>query len=105
MRDVLLAAGLLRDQIAGAVADARGFSYQSIPHTTDPLFLPGALKYGGLGGLAALAAPTELELFGTEGLPPEEFAPLAAAYKASGGTFSMKAMPLKAELVVNRLAK
>ncbi len=102
---VLLAAGLLRDQVAGVMADARSLSYENIPPTTDPLFLPGALKYGGLGGLAALAAPTKLEVFGTEGIPVEELAPLSAVYKSAGGLVLTKAMPLAGDLVVGRFGK
>ncbi len=48
---VLLVAALLGDKISGVMADARGLSYESVPPNTDALFLPGALKYGGLGGL------------------------------------------------------
>ena len=70
-----------------------------------PFFLPGALKYGGLGGLAALVAPTKLEIFGTEGIPAEELAPLAAAYKASGGSLATRSQPLTAELVAGRFGK
>jgi hypothetical protein len=102
---VLLAAGLLRDQVAGVMADARSLSYESIPPTTDPLFLPGALKYGGLGGIAALAAPTNLEVFGTEGIPAEELAPLSAVYKSAGGRLSTRVVPLDGDLVAVRLGK
>jgi dienelactone hydrolase len=102
---VLLAAGLLRDQIAGAVVDARGFSYQSIPHTTDPLFLPGALKYGGLGGLAALAAPAKLDLFGTEGIPEEELAPLKVIVPLAGGKLTNHPQPLSPALAVEFVEK
>jgi dienelactone hydrolase len=97
---VLLAAGLLRDQIAGAVVDARGFSFASIPATTDPLFLPGALKYGGLGGLAALAAPAKLDLFGTEGIPEEELAPLKVIVPLAGGKLTNHPQPLSPALAV-----
>jgi hypothetical protein len=102
---VLLAAALLRDQISGVMADARGLSYESVPPNTDALFLPGALKYGGLGGLAALVAPTKLEIFGTEGIPAEELAPLTAAYKAAGGSLATRTQPLMAEMVAGRFGK
>jgi hypothetical protein len=107
---ILLAAGLLgdqavRDRVAGVVADANGLSYERIPPTTDPMFLPGALKYGGLGGLVALAAPMKVEVFGTEGIPATELAPLPAVFKAAGGRVSTQSKPLTAEIVVDRVAK
>jgi hypothetical protein len=86
----LLAAALLGDQISGATVDLGSVSYQQIPATSDPHFLPGALKYGGVGGLAALAAPTPLTVFGTQGIPVEELAPLDAAYKAAGARPALK---------------
>jgi dienelactone hydrolase len=102
---VLLAAGLLGDPVSRVVADACGLSYEKIPPTTDPAFLPGALKYGGVGGLAALAAPTKLDLFGTQGIPVNELAPLSVVYKASGGILTLESQPLTNELIVERLSK
>lgn len=102
---VLLAAALLKNQVADVIADAHSLSYRKLPATTDPAFLPGALKYGGLGGLAALAAPTKLEIFGTGGIPAEELAPLSAVYRATGGSLSLETKPLTAEIVVERLTK
>ena len=43
--------------------------------------------------------------FGTEGIPAEELAPLAAAYKASGGSLATRSQPLTAELVAGRFGK
>jgi len=107
---VLLASGLLgnssvRDQVTGILVDARGLSFRSIPRAGSAVFLSGALKYGGLGGLAALAVPTKLDLFGTEGIPPEELAPLTVAYRAADGSLTMESKPLTAEIVVERLTK
>jgi hypothetical protein len=102
---VLLAAALLRDKVASIMADARGLSYETIPATTDPLYLPGALKYGGLGGLAALAAPTKLEVFGTEGISAAELEPLSTVYKSAGGILTTKSAPLIGAVVVARFGK
>jgi hypothetical protein len=96
----VLAAGVLGDQIAGTVADARGLNYSTLRQTSDPLFLPGALKYGGLGGLAALAAPAKLDLFGTEGIPADELAPLNAVVHVGGGTLTTHPQPLSPQLAV-----
>lgn len=100
---VLLAAGLLGDKIAGVIADAGGLSYERLPPNTDPLFLPGALKYGGIGGLAALSAPTPLDLFGTEGIPEEELAPLTAVFHAAGGKLTTHIRPLSVDVAVDFL--
>jgi hypothetical protein len=96
----VLAAGVLGDQIAGTIADARGLNYASIPQTADPFFLPGALKYGGLGGLAALAAPAKLDLFGTEGIPADELAPLNAVVRVADGKLTTHPQPLSPQLAV-----
>ncbi len=101
----LFAAALLGDKTSQVLADARGLSYQSVPRSDDPMFLPGALKYGGVGGLAALAAPTRLELFGAQGIPAGELAPLPTVYAAAGGSLVQETRPLTAEIVVDRLAK
>jgi hypothetical protein len=69
------------------------------------MFLPGALKYGGLGGLAALAAPTRLDVYGTANVPAEELAPLSAVYHAAGAPLSIEAQPLTDEIVAQRLGQ
>jgi hypothetical protein len=102
---VLLAAGLLRDRVSDVLADAHGLSYRKLPAATDLMFLPGALRYGGLGGLAALAAPTRLDLFGAANIPPEELAPLSAVYHAVGAPLSIESKPLTDEIVVERLTR
>ncbi len=79
------------DQIAGVLADANGLSFEKIPAAGSATFLSGALKYGGLGGLAALAAPTKLAVFGTAGIPAEELAPLSIVYKAAGAPLTLEA--------------
>jgi hypothetical protein len=102
---VLLAAGLLHDRVSDVLADAHGLSYRKIPASTDLMFLPGALRYGGLGGLAALTAPNRLDLFGTANIPPEELAPLSAVYHAVGAPLSIESKPLTDEIVVERLTR
>ncbi len=99
----LIAAGLLGDQVASVLADANGLSFEKIPAVGSATFLSGALKYGGLGGLAALAAPTKLTVFGTAGIPADELAPLSIVYKAAGAPLTLVAKPLRAEEVVERM--
>jgi hypothetical protein len=47
-----------------AVADTRGFRFQSVADYRDPLFLPGGAKYLDLPGLVALGSSGELWLAG-----------------------------------------
>jgi dienelactone hydrolase len=82
---VLLAAALAGDAVEQTVVDLQGFSFSGVESTSDPNFLPGALKYGGLGGLAALAAPAKLTIAGASGLSAAERGPLEAAYRIAGG--------------------
>jgi hypothetical protein len=81
------------------IADVGGFSFSKITRRDDPLLLPGALKYGGLGGLAALAAPSALVLGGTEGVPKPELSPLRRIYDVAGGELSIKAGSISADSV------
>ena len=82
---VILARALAGDDVTRSIADLNGFAFSRITRMDDPMLLPGALKYGGLGGLAALAVPGEIVLFGFEALPDEEFAGLAAVNKVARG--------------------
>jgi hypothetical protein len=102
---VLIAAGLLRDQVASVMADAHGLSFERIPPAGSATFLSGALKYGGLGGLAALAAPTKLSVFGTNDIPAKELAPLSVVYKAASSSLKLESQPLTPDLVAERLAR
>jgi dienelactone hydrolase len=79
---VALARGLCGDKVARTAADLNGFRFEQVKSFDDPMMLPGALKYGGLTTLAALAAPHELYLHNTKGTGPASF--LEAAYKAAG---------------------
>ena len=69
------------------IADIGGFAFSKITRREDPMLLPGALKYGGLGGLAALAAPARLVVGGTKGVPPAELMPLRKVYDMADGIF------------------
>ena len=81
------------------LADAHGVSFERIPRAGSAMFLPGALKYGGLGGLAALRAPTRLAIYGTSEIPAEELGPLSAVYQAAGSSLTLKPQPLTADEV------
>ncbi len=72
------------------IADVGGFAFSKITRRDDPMLLPGALKYGGLGGLAALAAPSRLVVGGTGGIPEAELMPLKRIYDIAGGKLTLE---------------
>ena len=72
------------------IADVGGFAFSKITRRDDPMLLPGALKYGGLGGLAALAAPSRLVVGGTAGIPEAELMPLKRIYDVAGGSLTLE---------------
>ncbi len=102
----LLARGLAGNAVAKTVVDANGFGFEKIKSIDDPMLLPGALKYGGLGGLAALAAPGELIVAGTKEVPPNELKPLQAVYDAAQGNLTLidetLSMDRAAELLIRK---
>ena len=77
-------AAAARAQAAGAVdkaaIDTGGFRFASLTKFGDPMFLPGAVKYGDLPALLALGAPGTLWLAGEPGGAKD----VAAAYGAAG---------------------
>lgn len=101
----LLAAAQLGKKVDRVIVDLNGFGFRKLKSTADPNFLPGALKYGGLGGLAALAAPTELVLYGTKGIPQAELAPLIQMYKVIGGKLTLHEGKLTDDLVVKEVLR
>ncbi len=69
------------DAVEKAALDTTGFRFAPLVEFDHPDFLPGAVKYGDLPGLIALAAPVPLRLAGEGNTVPE---PIAAAYTAIG---------------------
>lgn len=84
------------------IADGRGFSFAKITSMSDPMFLPGALKYG---GLPALAAPHKLAVAGMKGISEDERKPLTAVYLAAGGQLVLEEERLPPEAVVEKLLR
>jgi dienelactone hydrolase len=78
----LLARSLCGEAVARTAADFDRFRFERIQATTDEMMLPGALKYGGLPALAALAAPGELFVHNHQGTGAGRWLP--TAYKAAG---------------------
>jgi hypothetical protein len=100
---VLLARGLAGEAVDQTVVDLDGFSFSGVTSTSNPNFLPGALKYGGLGGLAALAAPAKLTIGGVEGADAGELKPLQVACDAAGGQLVIQEQRLTPEEITERL--
>lgn len=81
---VLLARALCGDAVARTAADVNQFCFEKVRTLDDPMMLPGALKYGGLGAFAGLIAPHELFVFNQQGSGSGKW--VEAAYTASGAT-------------------
>jgi dienelactone hydrolase len=79
---VLLARGLCGDAVERTVADMNQFRFEKVRTMDDDMMMPGALKYGGLPALAALAAPGELYVHNHRGTGSGQW--LTAAYQAAG---------------------
>ncbi len=60
----LLARSVLpKGHVTRTIVDLNGFSFSSVDAISDQNFLPGALKYGGLPGLAKLIKPEPLSIY------------------------------------------
>jgi hypothetical protein len=55
---------------------------------TDEMMLPGALRYGGVAGLAGVAAPAELLVHNTQGSGVGRW--LKATYRAAGADAKLR---------------
>jgi dienelactone hydrolase len=66
--------------VTKAALSTDGYRFAGITEWRDPMLLPGALRYGDVPGLLALAAPTPLWLAGEEGTQLDA---TTAAYKAA----------------------
>jgi dienelactone hydrolase len=78
----LLARALCGDAVARTAADANGFRFEKVQTMDDPMMLPGALKYGGLSALTALAAPGEVYIYQSEGTGMDRW--MKPVYEAAG---------------------
>lgn len=78
----LIARALAGDAVNVTIADADGFDFRSVKSMYDEDHLPGALRYGGLWALTALAAPADVRIYNTgqDALPSW----LSDAWKACG---------------------
>jgi len=101
----LLARALAGASVEKTIVDANGFGFSKINEVTDPMLLPGALAFGGIGGLSALAAPHKLTIAGVKNVPISELNPLKIVYKAAGGQLSLLDAPLNADQMAGLFTK
>jgi hypothetical protein len=78
-------AALARDILDGAVIDTEGFRFANLRDQYEPMFVPGAVKYGDLPGLLGQIAPCPLTVVGEKDLPG-----VAASYQALGGKLKLQ---------------
>jgi dienelactone hydrolase len=90
----ILAKAVCGKAVERTVADLNQFRFDSVDKTDDRMMLPGSLKYGGLGGFAALCAPGELYLHNQRGTGTGQLS--RAAYMAAGATDNLKRQADKA---------
>jgi dienelactone hydrolase len=90
---VLLARPLCGEAVARTAADAAGFRFEQVHSTDDEMMLPGALKYGGLPALAALAAPADLYVHNDRDTGTDRWLP--DAYAATGADENLERHPEK----------
>lgn len=102
---VLLAATQLRGMVHEVVVNISESHPGRVTRVSDPMFLPGIVKYGGLGGLAALAAPTELTIGGAENLSERELRPLQAFQTQENWKLSIVPDQLSDEQITQSLLK
>jgi hypothetical protein len=85
---VCLARALCGDAVKRTAADMNRFRFDDVRSDDDEMMLPGALKYGGLPALAALAAPGEIYLHNHRGTGSGRW--LDAVYRAAGAPRHIK---------------
>jgi dienelactone hydrolase len=88
---VILARALAGDAVSRTAADVHRFRFDSVREASDEMMLPGALKYGGLGAFAALAAPHEMLLHNHQGSGTGKW--LNASYAAAEAKAALSLSP------------
>jgi hypothetical protein len=77
------------DAIDKAAINTDGFRFESLEKVTDPMFLPGAVKYGDVPALLALGAPGKLWI----GADESDLKTVKDAYTAAGHTAALILAP------------
>ncbi len=79
-----IAAALASEQIDRLAVDVNRFSFERVGSVADEMFMPGALKYGGLGAFLSLRAPAPILLYNYQQTGIGKF--LKASYKVFKAT-------------------
>jgi dienelactone hydrolase len=88
---VVIANAICGSAVDKTAADLNQFRFDRIDKTDDPMMLPGAVKYGGLGAFAAMCAPGELLLHNHMGTSSGRWT--ESAYKAAGAEGKLRREP------------
>jgi dienelactone hydrolase len=102
---VALARALCGDAVTRTAVDFDQFRFEKITATSDPMLLPGALKYGGLPALTALAAPGELLVHNHRGTGSGQWLPDAYAAAGESGRLHRKQEKETPEQIVTWLLR
>lgn len=94
-----LACAVAGTKFASATIDLQGFSFANVTSAQDPNLLPGALKYGDIGGLTPLAAPLNLTVYGANA---DNLQTLSKVYQIAGGKLTLHDGPLTPDAVASR---
>jgi dienelactone hydrolase len=92
---VVLAKALSGDAVSRTAADMDEFLFERVKATDDPMMLPGAVKYGGLGAFLALCAPGEVLAHNHRGTGSGRVS--KAAFTAAGAEGKVERSPEKWE--------
>lgn len=95
-----VAAAVAEPRLDSVAIDAAGFRFADVPSIRDPNFLPGAVKYGDLPGLLALAAPARVQVVN---LAPENQRLPRAVHALAGGRFAAETTETPTAAIVERL--
>ncbi len=101
----ILAKALAGDAVKKTAADMDGFNFENIKDASDPMTLPGALKYHGMGAFLGLCAPDDVLVHDQQGTGIGNLS--RACYEAAGveEKLNRNAEKLDAAKVVEWLVK
>lgn len=98
----LLAGALMENTVDTLIVNLDGFSFANISKTSDPNYLPGALRYGDIGGLGLLATPKRL-IVGGVAEDSETARQLKLSQPARSESLTISAKDLNDSQIVKRL--
>lgn len=93
---VLAARALAGDAVTRTAVDVGGFDFDQVRDPLDERLLPGAVKYGGVNGLASLAAGGRTSVFGVPAAP-------VAPWMPQPPTVRLSESPASADVLVDAL--